>query len=216
MHRLLVVGMALLAFGRISMAGIEVGSIAVYSDGDVEKLVEIAPGKTVWEDDRKRRYVRSDNPMLPVLEREDFLSGRGYRQTLIKGEPASYRSLEPGQHVLFDMRRTRHDGRTSTREWDCEYLGDTRKKVLKLHRTLHNFSCERFKTHHKLYYRVFKERRRFSYSEELGLIVRMKRETPRKKSSRKLEALFAPDEVTYRKLSKLVRQIRKGGKEGRK
>ncbi len=58
-----------LTFAGPAIAGLPGGSIAIYSDGTVEKLIAIEGEAMRWEDDRKRQYLRSPNPVLPVLER---------------------------------------------------------------------------------------------------------------------------------------------------
>ena len=210
MHRRSLMAGALMVLSGALAAAVPVGSVAVYSDGDVEKLIESTAQRKVWEDDRKRRYVRSVNPILPVLERKDFLSGRGYRQTVVKGQPDSLDSLNPGRHVEFSIQRVTHDGHTSVREWDCQYLGKRQESVLSKGRMVQRYSCERFTIHRKLHNRVFRERREISYSEELGLVVDLNRTTTKKKTSRKLVALLPPKSASYKKVSALVRELRKG------
>ncbi|GAA0788465.1 hypothetical protein [Marinobacterium sediminicola] len=38
------------------------GTVAIYSDGDVEKLVAYDNGYPVWEDVRKRRFTHASTP----------------------------------------------------------------------------------------------------------------------------------------------------------
>ena len=53
-------------------AAVPIGSVVLYSDGDVEKLIAVENGELHWEDDRKRRYVRSSNPAVPLLSRQSL------------------------------------------------------------------------------------------------------------------------------------------------
>lgn len=192
------------------MAGVPVGSVALYSDGDVERLLSRKDGKSLWEDDRKRRYLRAENPILPVLERSSFLSGRGYVQTVTKGQPGNYGKLAAGQHLEFTVLRTRRDGKKATRSWDCEFQGAHQEKVLDKLRTLQRYVCERFVMHRKLHNRSFRERRVIIFSKELGMVVDLQRTTRKRTSSRKLLALLPPDKATYKTLRAVVRKLRKG------
>lgn len=193
-----------------AIADVPVGSVAVYSDGGVEKLLSRTDGKSLWEDDRKRRYLRTDNPILPVRERSNFLDGHGYVQTVIEGQPENYRKLAVGQRLEFTLRRNYRDGKTATRMWDCEYRGARQGKVLDKPRTLQRYVCERFIIHRKLHNRSFRERRVIAFSEELGMVVDLQRTTRKRTSSRKLVALLPPSKATYKTLRTLVRKIRKG------
>jgi glycerol-3-phosphate cytidylyltransferase-like family protein len=210
MQKTQALAMLLTLAAGCATAGIPVGSVALYSDGDVEKLISTKGGKNLWEDDRKRRYLHADNPIQPILERSDFLSGRGYVQTVTKGHPERYRQLGVGQHLEFSLLRTYRDGKVSKREWDCQYQGATQESVLGKVRPLKHFNCERFVIHRKLHNRSFRERRLIAYSEELGMAVEVQRTTRKRTSLHKLMTLLSPGQATYKTLRKMVRQLRKG------
>ena len=189
-------------------AALPVGSVAIYSDGRIEKLLSHENGKLFWEDDRKRRFLRSENPIIPVLDRRDFLSGKGYRQVVGEGDPGSMLERPIGERVEFTMRRVRNTGEKSSRIWECIYLGSAEKKVLGAIRDLESYTCERFIYQRKTWQRQFRESRRFLYSRELGLVVDMKRKTRKKRRSWKLVAIVPPEKATYKRLSKKVRKLR--------
>lgn len=200
----------LLACGSGVSAALPVGSVVLYSDGDVEKLLAAEQDRVRWEDDRKRVYVRSTNPIIPVLEKTDFLSGRGYTQRVASGDPDQIHTLPGGSPVEFSLLRSKSDGTQSRRSWQCVYQGKSRQEVLGVKRDLDRYVCERFSIHRKFHNKTFRERREFSYSQDLGLVVELKRQTPKKSSSKRLVAVFPPGKADYSTVSRAVRKIRKG------
>lgn len=189
-------------------AALPVGSVVMYSDGRVEKLLSREDGKLLWEDDRKRRYLRSENPIMPVLERRDFLSAKGYVQTLRSGDPDSISVRPSGDRVEFSVVRERASGTPSIRTWECTRHAAPRDKVLGEMRELDVYRCERFVYHRKTWQRQFRESREFSYSRDLGLIVKMHRKTTKKESKWRLSSVVTPDKATYKQLSRKVRKLR--------
>lgn len=205
---LLCVTISSIAWSTGATAGLPIGSVAVYSDGRVEKLLSRKDGAQLWEDDRKRRYLRSDNPVMPLLWRRDFLSGGGYRQVLGDGKPGSMRKLPTGERVEFKMNRIRHSGERSSRIWECAFLGSERKTVLGKRRSLDSYACERFVYHRKTWQKQFRESRRFSYSPDLGVVVEMTRKTAKKSSRWALAEIIPPAKATYEVLSRKIRKLR--------
>jgi hypothetical protein len=198
----------LCALSGVASAAVPVGSVVMYSDGRVEKLISHGNGGWLWEDDRKRQLVRSENPIVPLLRRTDFLSRKGYSQSVGEGDPDSIKQLPSGTRVGFTVVRTRHTGERSTRNWDCKHLGKRQEKVLGVMRELDSFACERFVIQRKTWQKQFRESRQFSYSRDLGLIVEMQRKTRKKSNNWKLVSIVPPDKVNYQHLSKKVRELR--------
>ena len=189
-------------------AALPVGSVVMYSDGRVEKLISREDGKLLWEDDRKRSFLRSQNPIVPVLERRSFLSGKGYVQTLRTGQPDSIAVRPSGERVEFSVVRDRLGGTPSIRTWECIRHAAQHRKVLGKLRELEAYSCERFVYHRKTWQRQFRESRDFLYSRELGLVVKMERKTRKKQSTWRLVSVVAPEKATYQRLSRKVRKLR--------
>lgn len=189
-------------------AAVPVGSIALYSNGKVEKLLSVDGGGHLWEDDRKRRYLRSTNPVVPVLMRSNFLSGRGYRQVVVSGKPASISSLPPGTPVEFSVERTKTSGERTRRQWKCVRSEKSTARVLGIDRRIDRYSCERFTIHRKTWQPIVKEVKVFSYSPELGLVTKMKHTRGEKTRRWKLAKLIAPEKATYKRVSKQVRKLR--------
>jgi hypothetical protein len=192
------------------LAAMPVGSVAIYSDGSVEKLLADEGDRLHWEDHRKRRLVRSKNPIVPLLQRTDFLSKRGYRQTISSGDPGSIKTLAPGEPLEFTVLRTRYNGETSRRMWECQRLARTKEKVIGVSRVLDKYVCERFVLHRKLWNRQFREKREFSYSRDLGLVVELKRQTRTRTSNKRLVAILAPDKAEYRQIKQVLKKVHAG------
>jgi hypothetical protein len=191
-------------------AEIAIGSVVMYSDGRVEKLLSREDGKRLWEDDRKRRFLRSENPIVPVLERKDFLSGKGYTQFVAGGNPNAIAARPGGEAVEFSMRRVRNNARggNSVRRWKCVYNGVVKQNVLGAVRVLGSYACERFVYHRKTWQPQFRESRHFLYSDDLGIVVDMKRKTRKTRSSWKLVSVIPPEKAGYKRLSENVRKLR--------
>jgi hypothetical protein len=198
----------LCALSGAASAAVPVGSVVMYSDGRVEKLMSHRDGELLWEDDRKRQFVRSENPIMPLLRRTDFLSGKGYLQSVGEGDLDSIRQLPSGTRVGFTVERVRHSGERSTRNWDCKQLGKRQEKVLGVMRELESFACERFVIQRKTWQKQFRESRKLSYSRDLGLVVEMQRKTRKRSSDWKLVSIVPPDKTSYKHLSKKVRKLR--------
>jgi hypothetical protein len=180
----------------------------MYSDGRVEKLMSHRDGELLWEDDRKRQFVRSENPIMPLLRRTDFLSGKGYLQSVGEGDPDSIKQSPGGTRVDFTVVRAKYSGERSTRNWSCKHLGKRQEKVLGVMRELESFACERFVVQRKTWQKQFRESRQLSYSRDLGLVVEMQRKTRNGSTEWKLLSIVPPDKANYKHLSKKVRKLR--------
>ena len=195
-------------FAGGAWAGLPVGSVVLYSDGRVEKLLSREDDRLLWEDDRKRRILRAENPIVPDLERTAFLSGKGYTQTVTGGNPDAIRARPKGDRFEFTVNRVRHNGNSSARRWECIRLDTVKKKVLGVMRDLESYACERFIYHRKTWQRQFRESRDFLFSPDLGLVVEMNRKTRKKSSAWELVAVLPPHKTGYKRLSKKVRRLR--------
>lgn len=195
-----------LALSTVASATVPVGTIALYSDGRVEKLIAIEDNGLRWEDDRKRQFLRSRNPAVPVLESRQLMPGKSYFQELDSGDPDALKEQPLGTPVHFTMTRHR-DGVSKKRYWKCEFLGSKSEKVLGQSRTLDRYRCERSALSRKFHYSV-RDSREFSYSPELGVLVQMERKTRTRTRTRELVGLFRPGETDHKTLSRKVRKIR--------
>ena len=187
---------------------VPIGTIAIYSDGSARKLLAQGEGQLVWEDDRKRQFTVSENPIMPVLELKYFLGDRGYQQHLKSGQPGGIHSLPYGSKVEFSVKRTRHTGESSARNYGCVRLESARQKILGKQRQLERYRCERFTYHRKFWTKQVKEKREFTYSPELGLAVDLSRQTSKRSTKKRLVALIAPGETSLKQVNRILRKIR--------
>lgn len=206
--RILLAGILSWLASGYAVAALPVGSVVMYSDGKVEKLLAVEGSRMIWEDDRKRRYVRSSNPILPLLEKHYFLSGRSYTQTLEKGDPNAIFDLPVGRALEFSVVRRKSNGEKSTRNFECKRLGKKKRKVLGKRRTLDRFVCERFTYDRKTWVRLLKRKHEFLYSRDLGLIVDSRTETSKRRWRAKLVDIVSPSRASYKRLSRKVRELR--------
>lgn len=186
------------------------GTVAVYSDGRAEKLISVDAQTMLWEDDRKRRYLRSRMPYLPDLEYTRFpAAAGGYVQA-----PQSDRSLELvpfGTQTYTEFLITRSTaGRTdSVLNWRCEYVGQSERKVLGDMHAVHDYSCIRYVFHRKLMAEQFRQQEKITFAPALGLIVKRKSITRTRERSEKLIALLAPDQATDKAIGRMLKSLRK-------
>lgn len=196
-----------IALSTTASATVPVGTIALYSDGRVEKLVAIEDNGLRWEDDRMRQFLRSTNPVMPVLESRQLVSGQGYTQRLRSGDPTSVKKMPKGEPVRFTTIRYR-DGGARTRYWACEFLGTSVEDVLTTARAVERYRCQRSSFGGKPPRYRLRDTREFTFSPELGVTVKMERETDKGTRSRELVALFEPGSVDEKTLSREVRKVR--------
>jgi|GEM_PF-5565411 len=196
-----------IAISTAASATVPVGTIALYSDGRVEKLIATEEEGLRWEDDRMRQFLRSRNPVMPVLESRQLVTGNVYFQELERGDPEQIKQLPLGTPVHFSVIRHR-DGERKRRFWKCEFLGSVREEVLGEPRDLERYQCKQSSFTRKLWLRI-RDTREFTFSPELGVIVSMERKTAKGKTrARQLVAMFEPGEADYKTLSRAVRKIR--------
>lgn len=187
---------------------IQAGSVVIYSDGSAEKLLAKNAAQSHWEDDRKRRITRSTNPILPVLERTEFLGNRGYSQSVTDGGPDAMPVPVEGNSMAFTVTRISHAGKRSMRNWECTHLGTEDSKVLGKTRRLEHYSCQRFVLKGKYWSRQIIEKKEFSYSPDLGLVVDLKRHRKTTVSSRKLVKILPPAQANYKQVRKALNPYR--------
>ncbi|WP_439861747.1 hypothetical protein [Pseudomonas sp. MBLB4136] len=212
---LLIICSSLLALGAHARPA--VGTVALYSDGSVEKLVAYDGNRAVWEDTRKRRYTYGNNPLSLVLAREDLLRPtRSYTVDVKSGDPARLLGAAAGRAEHFVLRRIYRDGRRKLREWQCESLG--RGSFALEGQTLgtERYSCLRSYRNSSGSSR--KDERLITYAPSLNLIValeRTKTKIYRKRANkttttnRTLKHLLAPQEANAKRIRQIHRQLAK-------
>ncbi len=188
------------------------GTIAVYSDGRVVKLLENKGDATIWQDHRLRRITYAANPVLPPRQRLGLDGRLQYRETLDEGNPASLLNASPGTTVEFRTHRVNAKGVASSRNYQCTALGIDRVRVLGRDESVRRFRCERYTVHAKLWTRQIKEIRELAYSPRLRLVVEQVRRRPAKGTvrERRLVALIPPGKYRYADLRSLLAAQRGG------
>ena len=206
--RYFVLFVVLIAFSAVASATVPIGTVALYSDGRVEKLLAIEENGLRWEDDRMRQFLRSRNPIMPRLESRQLVTGKVYFQELKSGDPDLITNLPEGTPLHFSITRNRN-GTVKTRYWRCEFLGSVRGETLGEIRNLEKYRCKQSFMSRKFGLRV-RDISEFTYSPELGVIVQMERTNVKRQRTRTREliGLFEPG-VDYRTLSRAVRNARK-------
>lgn len=194
-------------------SAVDVGSVAIFSDGSVERLIKRDGDMEVWEDERLRRLSRSSNPLLPTLSRAQYLGGVDYSRSLKNGDPAALLKGKQGDAVKFSVwHKSRRDS-GSERLYSCEHQGAHSLMVMGREEKVQRFSCERYRIvtmtwHKKVYETVV-----IDYSRRLGLVVDWTRTTPKRTRHRALVELLAPNEYSYRRVRAVLDQQRAAGDE---
>lgn len=191
-----------------AQAQLAVGTVAIYSDGDVEKLIAYENSHPVWEDVRKRRYTLANNPVIPLLKYENLLSpSSGYRVSITYGNPDKLTGAQIGQQTPFKLRRQYQDGSGSNRQWVCEVESPAQFQLDNRTYPVNRYKCQRFTPHKKMSYPVLRETRLISHSPELGLNMQLNSETRDGSNSRKLEYLLPPADASAQNIARFHRKI---------
>lgn len=186
---------------------LQIGSVAIYSNGQVKKLVEKSPQWTRWESARKRVYKQSLLPYLPTLEYQRFPPERGgYTRSVDMAKVSQLVPFGQSQDIAFTIRRTKSDGASSQRHWRCSYEGRGQQALMGREWRVDNYSCTRTNPFSK---QPFRERREVSYAPDLGVVLKeaVTRRGGRSKVTR-LEYLLAPKEASAERIADIVKDLR--------
>lgn len=207
MTRIFTASLLILSIQSVQ-ADIQIGSVAIYSDGSVEKLIQKGEEWTLWEDERKRLYKKANYPAWPVLKYQKFPDrSEGYVQKLAFGEPQTIKPTGKKKSVTFEFTRTSNDAHLQ-RYWRCLYDGKGSFTLgSKKYRTL-NYDCTRY-VMQKVIYPKPREEQRIKYSPTLGLVVDRRSVDYKGRSERlKLERLLSPEKATAKRIGQTVYAIR--------
>lgn len=199
-------------------AAVVPGSIAIYSDGSVEKLLSRADGKQVWQDSRYRRLTRSSNPLVPLLSRESIGGELHYSHFLRSGDPDVLLNAPAGSsHEFVVLRRDKYGNLAlKPRHFECMVNGEGSMRIAGKREKVKRFTCERFTLHHKLLTKSIKETLVLAYSPRLEMVVDTQRTTPKKSSRKSLVKLIAPGKHSYRALRAELKTLQGDKQEGAK
>ncbi len=199
----------LMLIPALTLAAPRPGSVAVYSDGQVQRLLEVTDQGLRWEDQRLRTEQQPRNPLLPPRWRVGLDGRVQYRQHLSKGHPNRLLKAPPGSSETFVVARTDAAGNRSERHFECRYLGPASRRLAGRREAVRHFRCERFAIHRKFWTRVPKETREIWWSPRLGLVLEShRRRADGRYRERRLLDLLPPGGYRYRKVVELLRQAR--------
>lgn len=185
----------------------EVGSVFIYSDGHVEKLVRKLRDSYVVEDMRKRRYRRDMNFTIPPLEYTSF--DNAYRQQVISGDPSAILPLERSRRSTFQVKRERNNGETRVSEWSCGQAQPLQTKVMRQSLQVIHVACRRISRN------IFKGKTRlretveYDYDPATGWVVKRVRTSGFESRSRTLLAVLPPKKATVGAISRELRKTRR-------
>lgn len=205
-----LIAMFFVGYAGTIAASNNVGTVAVYSDGKVEKLVQKGTGWEVWEDQRKRLYKRSIHPVVPVLSYQKYPDRtQGYTQTVKFGSPETLIPFGKGDAAQFEMNRHSSQSGNSIRHWRCTYRGEGRFKLKRKKYKTNKYNCARSVFWKEVIAKV-RETHDIEYAPELGLVVERKVIGRSGKTKRvELEALLTPERATAKRISRIVYKLRK-------
>lgn len=189
-------------------ADLKTGTVAIYSDGRVEKLLSTDDTGRLWEDQRKRLYKKSHLPFIPILSYQKFPDRhQGYRQRVIFGKPETLKPFGTEDSVSFELIK-KSDASTGKKYWQCRYLGEGRYKLDSKRYKTHNYSCVRSVLFKETVYKT-KETIELRYSPTLQLIVDRKRVSSNGKKKRvTLIQVLKPKKATAKRIARTLYKLR--------
>ena len=198
----------LLVISISSQASTQIGSVAIYSDGSVEKLIEKTIDGSLWQDQRKRMYKRSKYPYLPELSYQKFPDpSQGFSHSIIFGHPERLKPYGDRDVVDFELMK-KTSSNSGKKYWQCSYEGKGKFKLGKKRIETEDYSCVRWVFYKEIVPKT-KETIRLKYSPKLGLIVdRRHRDSRGEKKRKKLVQVFSPEKATAKRIARTVYTIR--------
>ncbi len=192
----------------VQAAELQTGTVVIYSNGQVKKLVEKSPDWTLWESSRKRLYRLSTLPYFPTLEYQRFPPERGgYTRNIDLTNVPLLIPFGDRRSIAYISSRTRTDGTSTQRHWRCRYEGQGRESLMKRDWVVENYSCNRFNPFSK---KPFKEQKKISYATDLGMVVKESVSRPgRQTKVTRLEYLLRPEEANAKLIADIVKGLRR-------
>lgn len=180
------------------------GSVFIYSDGHVEKLIQKGDSWYIVEDMRKRRYKKDLNFTLPPLEYQSLSSS--YQQQVNSGDPSVIFPLDQSRPSGFSLKKDRPGKRQSILSWSCTQATQVKLKVMGKKQDLYKTRCSRIKW--KKYYEV-KEIRDLYYDPKSAWVVKTITRKKGKKRVRKLVSVLPPEKATTKAITKQLKKLKK-------
>jgi len=177
------------------------GSVFIYSDGKVEKLIEKGDGWYLVEDMRKRRYRRDLNFTLPPLAYDSPTSS--YRQRLNSGNPDAIFPLDQSQPTGFSLKKEKRGKRQTIHTWSCNKAEPTRLNIMGEQAPVYRIRCTRYKW--KKVYEVKEEHDLYFDPESAWVVKRVIRKNGAERTST-LVSVLPPEKATAKAI---IRQLKK-------
>ncbi|MBQ0757370.1 MAG: hypothetical protein KBT66_07755 [Amphritea sp.] len=192
----------------IAMAGLKPGSVVIYTDGDVEKLLVQNQESAIWEDQRNRRYKRSYLPYFPVLEYRRFKEDpSGYDQFVTDMSAVELKPFSSSESVQFTLTRRDLNKGASSRLWRCSFVGSGSYRLSKQDLVTQDYSCTRFSVN-KYYVESFREKLDVSYSPRLNLVVKQVKTNRRGKETQvAVKRILTPERATAKRIARTVYKL---------
>ncbi len=191
-----------------AMAGLKSGSVVIYTDGDVEKLLEQNKEWSLWEDQRNRRYKRSYLPYFPVLEYHRFKeSPSGYDQFVTDMSAVELKPFSSRESVRFTLTRKDLNKGLRNRFWRCSYAGQSSYRLSKQDLVTQEYSCSRYVID-KLNTQKIREKLAVSYSPALNLVVKQIKTNRQGKETRvAVKRILTPERATAKRIARTVYKL---------
>jgi hypothetical protein len=192
----------------IAMAGLQPGSVVIYTDGDVEKLLVQNQEWAIWEDQRNRRYKRSYLPYFPVLEYRRFKEEpSGYDQFVTDLSAVELKPFSSRESVQFTLNRRDLNKGASSRVWRCSYVGSGSYRLSKEDFLTQDYSCTRSSVD-KRHIQKIREKLVMSYSPKLNLLVKKVRTNRRGKETQvAVKRILTPERATAKRIARTVYKL---------
>jgi len=192
----------------VVQASTQIGSVAIYSDGKVEKLIQKTKGWSLWQDQRKRSYKRSRYPYLPELSYQKFPDpSQGFSHHVVFGHPENLKPFGEADVVDFELIKERAS-KAGKKYWQCAYKGKGKFKLGKTRINTENYNCVRWVLYKEMIPKT-KETIRIKYSPEFDLVVdRKHRDSRGNKKRKKLVTVLPPEKATAKRIARTVYKIR--------
>jgi hypothetical protein len=191
-----------------AQASTEIGSVAIYSDGSVEKLLEKNSEWSVWQDQRKRLYKKANYPHFPILHYQKFPDpSEGYRQELVFGSPLKMQTFGGETQASYELLKTSKSS-SGKKYWQCSFTGKGKYKLGSKKYKTQNYDCTRIILK-KGFYPQKKEQLLLKYSPTLQVVVDRKRiDSKGNKKRVKLIKILKPEKATAKRIARAVYKIR--------
>ena len=192
----------------ITMAGLKPGSVVIYTDGDVEKLLVQNQEWAIWEDQRNRRYKRAYLPYFPVLEYRRFTEElSGYDQFVADMSAVELIPYSARESVQFSLTRRDLNKGSRSRLWRCSYTGKGNYRLSKQDLVTQDYSCTRLSVN-KYYVESFREKLVVSYSPKLNLVVKQVKTNRRGKETQiAVKRILTPERATAKRIARTVYKL---------